>query len=180
MRLTKQGILEIQVAVNEKPRWVAICPEQSRQTSIWQTHQMSHSGVGKTINRLQLTWHWVGLHADVRRIVCSCEICQKAKSGGLRAVGGRLRMYVGRPWQKVAVDLVWPMPETRAGNKWILVVMDHFSRWQDAIPIPDATAPIVAATLDQRVFCYLGLPEQLHTDQGAQFESQLMEELCIL
>ena len=89
-------------------------------------------------------------------------------------------MYAGRPWQKVAVDLVWPMPETRAGNKWILVVMDHFSRWQDAIPIPDATAPIVAATLDQRVFCYLGLPEQLHTDQGAQFESQLMEELCIL
>ena len=84
-------------------------------------------------------------------------------------MGGRLRMYVGRPWQKVAVDLVWPMPETRAGNKWILVVMDHFSRWQDAIPIPDATAPIVAATLDQRVFCYLGLPEQLHTDQGAQF-----------
>ena len=53
--------------------------------------------------------------------------------------------------------------------------MDHFSRWQDAIPIPDATA-----TLDQRIFCYLGLPQQLHTDQGAQFESQLMEELCIL
>ena len=72
------------------------------------------------------------------------------------------------------------MPETRAGNKWILVVMDHFSRWQDVIPILDATAPVVAATLDQRVFCYLRLPEQLHTDQGAQFESQLMEELCIL
>ena len=180
MRLTKQGVLEIQVAINEKPRWVAICPEQSRQTTIWQTHQMSHAGVGKTINRLQLTWYWVGLHADVRRIVRSCEICQKAKSGGLKAVSGRIRMYAGRPWQKVAVDLVGPMPETRAGNKWILVIMDHFSRWQDAIPIPDATAPVVAATLDQRVFCYLGLPEQLHTDQGAQFESQLMEELCIL
>ena len=55
MRLTKQGVLESQVAINEKPRWVAICPEQSRQTSIGQTHQMSHSGVGKTINRLQLT-----------------------------------------------------------------------------------------------------------------------------
>ena len=89
-------------------------------------------------------------------------------------------MYAGRPWQKVAVDLVGPMPETPAGNRWILVIMDHFTRWQDAIAIPAATTPVVAATLDQRVFCYLGLPEHLHSDQGAQFESQLMEELCTL
>ena len=180
MRLNQEGVLEIQLAINEKPRWVAICPEQNRQTLIWQTHQMSHSGVGRTIARLQLTWYWVGLHADVRRIVRSCEVCQKAKAGGLQPTKGRQRMYAGRPWQKLAVDLVGPMPETRAGNRWILVITDHFTRWQDAIPVPDATAPVVAATLDQRVFCYLGLPEQLHSDQGAQFESQLMEELCTL
>ena len=72
------------------------------------------------------------------------------------------------------------MPETSRGNKWILVLIDHFTRWQDAIPLTDATAPVVASTLDERVFCYLGLPEQLHTDQGAQFESQLLAELCQL
>ena len=49
-----------------------------------------------------------------------------------------------------------------AGNKWILVPMDHFTGWYDAILIPDATALVVAGTLDQRVFCYLGLSEQLH------------------
>jgi len=38
--------------------------------------------------------------------------------------------------------------------------------------------PQVARTLDQNVFCYLGLPKQIHTDQGAQFHSQLMEDLC--
>ena len=81
MRLNKRGVLEIQVAVNEKPRWVALCPEQNRQAVVWQTHQMSHSGVGRTIARLQLTWYWVGLHANVRRIIRSCEVCQKAKSG---------------------------------------------------------------------------------------------------
>ena len=180
MRLDKQGVLEIQVAINERPRWIAICSEENRQALIWQTHQMSHSGVGRTIARLQLTWYWVGLHNDVRRIVRSCEVRQKAKSGGLQVTGGRRRMYVGRPWQKVAVDLVRPMPETRAGNRWILVVMNHFTRWQDAVSIPDVTAPVVAATLDQRVFYYLGLPKQPHSDQEAQFESQLMEELCTL
>ena len=49
-----------------------------------------------------------------------------------------------------------------------------------AIAIPEATAPVVASTLDKKVLCYLGLPEQIYTDQGAQFKSQLMEELCQL
>ena len=89
-------------------------------------------------------------------------------------------MYAGRPWQKLAVDLVGPLPETPKGNKWILVVSDHFSEWQDALPLPEATTPVVATALDERVFSYLGLPKQLHSDQGAQFESQLMTELCHL
>ena len=66
------------------------------------------------------------------------------------------------------------------GNRWILVLTDHFTRWQDALALPDATAPVVAHALDERVFCYLGLPEQIHSDQGAQFESQLLSELCRL
>ena len=78
----------------------------------------------------------------------------------------------------MAVDLVGPMPETSRGNRWILVLVDHFTRWQDAPAIPDATAPVVAATLDERVLCYMGLPEEIHTDRRDQFESQLMTELC--
>ena len=72
------------------------------------------------------------------------------------------------------------MPLTPRGNQLILVVTDHFTRWQDALAIPDVTAPVVATALDERIFCYLGLPEQLHADQGAQFESALMAELCHL
>jgi hypothetical protein len=46
--------------------------------------------------------------------------------------------------------------------------------------LPDATAPVVARALDDRVFSYFGLPEVIHTDQGAQFESDLMSSLCQL
>jgi len=49
--------------------------------------------------------------------------------------------------------------------------MDHFTWWADALVIPDASDPTVAQALDQQVFCYFGLPEQMHTDQGAQFQS---------
>jgi hypothetical protein len=80
----------------------------------------------------------------------------------------------------LAIDLVGPFPATSRGNRWILVLTDHFTRWQDALAIPDATAPVVATVLDERVFCYFGIPEQVHTDQGAQFQSQLFQELCSL
>ena len=70
------------------------------------------------------------------------------------------------------------MPTTVRGNNWILVLTGHFTRWADALAIPDASAPSVARALDQQVFCYFGLPEQIHSDQGAQFQSQLMSNVC--
>jgi len=72
------------------------------------------------------------------------------------------------------------MPITPRGNSWNLVLTDHFTRWADALAIPDASAPTVARVPDQNVFCYFGLPEQLHLDQGAQFQSQLLSDLCRL
>jgi hypothetical protein len=60
----------------------------------------------------------------------------------------------------------------------VLVLTDHFTRWQDALALPDATAPVVADALDSRVFSYFGLPEEIHSDRGAQFEGDLMTELC--
>jgi len=69
------------------------------------------------------------------------------------------------------------MPLTPRGNSSILVLTDHFTRWADVLAIPDASAPTLARVLDQHVFCYFGLPEQIHLNQGAQFQSQLMSDL---
>jgi transposase InsO family protein len=92
----------------------------------------------------------------------------------------RQRLFAGRPWQVLSIDLVGPLTTTPRNNKMILVISDHFTRWRDAIPIVDGTAETVAKALDDKVFNYFGLPERIHSDQGAQFESKLMEELCTL
>lgn len=73
-----------------------------------------------------------------------------------------------------------PPPEPKRGNKWILVLIDHFTRWLDGIALPDATAPTVIAALDEKVFLYWGVPEVMHTGQGAQLESDLMRYQCRL
>ena len=180
MRIREDGVLELRICSGDVSQWSAVCPFVLRNTVIWQTHKLAHAGINRTLNRIRLSWYWPGMTADIRRVIKTCEVCQTGKSGGLHSNRHRHRMHAGRPWQKVAIDLVGPMPITSLGNKWILVLTDHFTRWQDAIAIPDATAPTCARILDERVFCYMGLPEQIHADQGAQFESQLMQELCML
>jgi len=70
------------------------------------------------------------------------------------------------------------MPKSERGDKRIMVLTDHFTRWAYVQAIPDVSAFMVARTRNQNVFCLFGLPKQIHTDQGAQFPSQLMSNLC--
>jgi len=176
------GLLTMTLAANSRhpERKRVVCPAAIHRELIWDAHKQAHAGVQRVLVKLQLRWYWPRLGRDVWLRVRQCEICQASKHGRLPGEAGRRRLYAERPWQVMAVDLVGPMPLTPRGNSWILVLTDHFTRWTDALAISDASAPTVARVLDQHVFCYFGLPEQIHSDQGAQFQSQLMSDLCCL
>ena len=87
---------------------------------------------------------------------------------------------VGSPMQLVSIDILGPLPESDAGNTHILVVGDYFTRWMEAYPIPNQEATTVAKKLTDEFFFRFSPPEQLHSDQGRQFESQLIAEICKL
>ena len=176
----RAGILRIRSQESGKERWSVVCPKQLREPTIWEVHRQGHIGIDRTTKRVQQDWYWPGLTADTRRLVNSCEVCQAAKHGRQTVNPHRQRLQAGRPWQVVSLDIVGPFPPTERGNTNILVLSDHFSRWRDALPIQNGTAEEIATTLEEKVFCYFGIPERIHTDQGAQFESKLLAELCAL
>ena len=80
--------------------------------------------------------------------------------------------------QMVATDIMGPFPITTQGNKYILVASDYFTRWVEAYAIPNQEATTVAGKVVNNMFCHFGLPEQLHLDMGAQFESRVVKEMC--
>ena len=82
--------------------------------------------------------------------------------------------------QIVATDIVGPLPESDGGNSYILVVGDYFTKWMEAFPIPNQDAITVANKLVNEVFLMFAIPEQLHSDQGRQFESRFLSEVCKL
>ena len=80
--------------------------------------------------------------------------------------------------QIVAIDIMGPLPETEASNSYILVAGDYYTRWMEAYPIPNQEAVTVTQKLVNELFCRFSTPEQLHSDQGSQFESDLIAEVC--
>ena len=86
----------------------------------------------------------------------------------------------GAPFDKIAMDILEPGVITEAGNRYILVVSDYFTKWVEAYSLPNHTAQTVADVLVIQFFYRYGVPTQIHSDQVPEFESKLMKELCTL
>ena len=80
--------------------------------------------------------------------------------------------------QLVAVDLLGPFPQSPAGNSYILVAANYFTKWSEAYPLPNMEAVTVAAALTNEMFFRFSPPEALHSDQGRQFDGHLIKEIC--
>lgn len=92
-----------------------------------------------------------------------------------------MRRYdVGFPMEEIALDLMGPFPESSTGNKYVLVVVDSFSKWMEAYPLPNIEAKTVAERFVLEFVARFGVPYRIKTDRGRQFECELFSELCTL
>ncbi|RYA68429.1 hypothetical protein DD592_26820, partial [Enterobacter cloacae complex sp. 2DZ2F20B] len=87
---------------------------------------------------------------------------------------------VGAPFERIAIDVAGPFPVTNDGNKFILVASDYFSKWPDAYAIPNQEAVTVAKVLVDNWISRFGVPLELHSDQGRNFESNVFQRVMQL
>lgn len=87
---------------------------------------------------------------------------------------------VAEPFERMALDIVGPLPTTTEGNRYILVFVDHFTKLAEAVPLPDQKAETVARAFVERVVLRHGVPQQELMDRGINFISNLMNETCRL
>lgn len=86
---------------------------------------------------------------------------------------------ITRPWKKIAMDVVQPLPgltRTTKGNRFILTIMDQGSRYPEAFALRRVTAPDIARCLTE-LFSRFGLPEEILSDNGPNLTSHLISEL---
>ena len=75
------------------------------------------------------------------------------------------------------IDLAGPLPETVNGNRYILLAVEAFSGFPMAIPLKTKTAEETAQALVTHVFSIFGSPSQILSDQGGNFDADLMKEV---
>lgn len=144
------------------------------------TRTTGHFYFWKTLNRVKQYFTWGGQSKDVQVYCRACHICATRKTAGRHQRAEMRRYDVGRPMEEVAIDLMGPFPESEAGNKYVLVVVDSFSRWMEAYPLPNIEAKTVAEKLIMEFVSRFGVPLQIKSDRGRQFECQLFSEMCRL
>ena len=115
---------------------------------------------------------------SVKRWCKTCDVCARGKPGPGTGKSPLQQFRVTAPMQCVAVDIVGPLPVSRDGNEYIIVLGDYFTKWQEAFPVQNHTALTVADKLVTEFFCRFGLAVQLHSDQGREFESDLFRTVC--
>jgi len=82
---------------------------------------------------------------------------------------------MSEPWSRIAIDIVDPLPVSpKSGNRFILTSIDLATDYPEAIPIKQHTAPEVANALTQ-IFSHFGFSEEILSDQGTEFMSELMQ-----
>ena len=102
-----------------------------------------------------------------------CVECQR-RGLGLVKVGKKLTQFKVESvaWSMVAMDLI-EMKATPRGNKYLLTLVDLYTKWVEAVPIPSKSAMVVARALFYNLFSSLGAPKRILSDNGREFCNQV-------
>ena len=146
---------------------------------LWET-PAGHLGIAKTLGRVRERFYCVQCRCDVQDWCRKCDVCARRRGPHKKTRAPMAKYNVGSPMEHIAMDILGSLPTFDNGNKYMLVVSDYFTRWVRAYSIADQENQTIADVLTKEFICRFGVPLLIHTDQGRNFESKLMAEVCEL
>ena len=159
-----------------------VIPKKFRSEIMQQNHdepQAAHFGFNKTADKIRRRYFWPRMLADIQNWINTCIICQQDK-GTLARKAPLFPIATGEPWEQLHCDVVGPFPVTDSGNRYVIVFIERLTAWPEAFSVPSTEAHIVAELLLQEVIFRFGVPRCFITDQGSNFLSNLMTEVCTM
>lgn len=162
--------------IEEIDKWKYVVPKSKRKEILYICHNNAssgHLGIFKTYSRVISKYYWPKLRADVKTYVSKCKTCQEQKpEQRLKAGEMGSKPNITQCWQYISTDIIGPLVTSTKQNKYILTVVDYFSKFTLFFPMRNSNTKTIIRLLEENVFLTFGVPEILKTDNGVQFKSK--------
>ena len=157
-------ILKCKQSKGRTRKQLVVPPKERGKLLVHHHDDVGHPGFQRTLARLQENYFWVSMKNDVARHVKNCRACARRKSPKNMKRAPLHPIEVTWLLEIVGVDFVGPLPTTEKGNKYIMTMQDHFTRWPAAYASPEATAKTVVEGV-QSFARDFGFPDSILSDR---------------
>ncbi len=175
-----KGVLYKRSQYNDHMVLRLVVPHQQQDKVLSMVHdELGHLGRDKTLSVSQERFFWIGLTKSVDNKVRHCPRCICSKSPYIPDRAPLHSIVTSRPLELVCMDFLG-LEQSKGGQKYVLVVTDHYTKYALAYSTKNQEAKTVAKILADDFILHYGIPERLHSDMGGSFEGKVIHHLCEL
>ena len=135
-----------------------------------------HLGTEAVYGKIVRQFYWKGMYNDICEYIKRCDTCQRRGSKGGKEYLNPIS--IEEPFERIGLDFIEPLPKTKKGNKYILVMTDYLTKWPEAKAMKEATSENVIEFIYKKIICRHGCPKIILTDRGAYFNNRVVDGLC--
>jgi hypothetical protein len=134
-------------------------------------HEIGHFGETRTLSEIKQQFFWHDKTNFVKEFVKACDKCQLAKdTNNLKYnVEGMKSILVCDLFYHVTLSTTGPVLETSTSNKYVFVVIDHYSKWCEACIVEKHNVAITVRFLEKEIICNFGVPKYIFIDNGIEW-----------
>lgn len=179
--LMNQGVLHRYIPDADSEEAQLVIPTAERELIMKRHHDdpmAGHYGEEGTFQKIAKRYYWTGMKKYISDYVKNCPECNRYKATNQKPAGLLRTPIYSQRFEVLAIDLFGPLPRTETGEQWILIVEDCTTKWVELFSLSEASARHCATTLIEEVFMRYGIPRRIISDNGPQFVSAVLQQIC--
>ncbi|CAI5481973.1 unnamed protein product [Closterium sp. Yama58-4] len=172
-----------QVQIRTQDGWKRVPEPKEREGVIREVHnRLGHFGPLRTQQLLQTGWWWAGMRKEVKDWVAKCPACIRNRAAFERSKAELQPLPIVGLGYRWSLDLAGELPLTKRGRRYVVVMIEHVSKWVEVRAVSHKTAEAVADAFEEQVLTRFGACGEVLTDQGTEFQGEFEELLssCLI